>query len=147
MKAHRGRHQQIFGCNGRQRPPGVTLRKINNGFRSERGAALYADIRSGVEAARRRAICALQAIHVSLAGESTQPVAQTSDPERLPWSNELFRNTFIGSLSSGSRSRGSLLEQRVCNVVPVDIVHVLYRLAAADLSGGDFDIAEPGIWI
>jgi transposase len=42
--------------------PCVTFRKITNGFRTEWGANLYADIRSVLETARRRAIDPLDAI-------------------------------------------------------------------------------------
>ena len=44
------------------------VRKITNGFRTEWGAKLYADIRSVIETARRRSIGALQAILLTLAG-------------------------------------------------------------------------------
>jgi transposase len=44
------------------------LRKITNGFRTEWGARLYADIRSVIETARRHAIGALEAIRLTLAG-------------------------------------------------------------------------------
>jgi len=56
--------------NGSERAlrPCVTFRKITNGFRTEWGARLYADIRSVVETARRRAIGALNAIRLTLAG-------------------------------------------------------------------------------
>ena len=56
--------------NGSERAlrPCVVFRKITNGFRTEWGARLYADIRSVVETARRRAIGALQAIRLTLAG-------------------------------------------------------------------------------
>jgi transposase len=47
--------------------PCVTFRKITNGFRTEWGARLYADIRSVIETARRRAIGALEAIRLTLA--------------------------------------------------------------------------------
>jgi len=53
----------------------VTFRKITNGFRSEWGARLYADIRSVIETARRRACGALDAIRITLAG---QPLPLTS---------------------------------------------------------------------
>jgi len=46
--------------------PCVTFRKVTNCFRSEWGAELYADIRSTLETARRRAIGALQAIRLTL---------------------------------------------------------------------------------
>ena len=46
--------------------PCVTFRKVTNCFRSEWGAQLYADIRSTLETARRRAIGALQAIRLTL---------------------------------------------------------------------------------
>ena len=46
--------------------PSVTFRKVTNCFRSEWGAKLYADIRSTLETARRRAIGALQAIRLTL---------------------------------------------------------------------------------
>jgi transposase len=55
--------------NGSERAlrPCVTFRKITNGFRTEWGARLYADIRSVIETARRRAIGALKAIRLTLA--------------------------------------------------------------------------------
>jgi transposase len=46
--------------------PCVTFRKVTNCFRSEWGAKLYADIRSVLETARRRAIGSLQAIRLTL---------------------------------------------------------------------------------
>jgi transposase len=57
--------------NGSERAlrPCVTFRKITNGFRTEWGARLYADIRSVIETARRRAITALEAIRLTLAGK------------------------------------------------------------------------------
>jgi transposase len=57
--------------NGSERAlrPAVTFRKITNGFRTEWGARLYADIRSVVETGRRRAIGALEAIKLTLAGK------------------------------------------------------------------------------
>jgi transposase len=57
--------------NGSERAlrPCVTFRKITNGFRTEWGARLYADIRSVIETARRRAIGALEAIRLTLAGK------------------------------------------------------------------------------
>jgi transposase len=55
--------------------PCVTFRKITNGFRTEWGAALYADVRSVIETARRRAIGTLQAIRLTLAGEPLQAAA------------------------------------------------------------------------
>lgn len=56
--------------NGSERAlrPCVTFRKITNGFRTAWGARLYADIRSVIETARRRAIGALEAIRLTLAG-------------------------------------------------------------------------------
>jgi transposase len=48
--------------------PCVTFRKITNGFRTVWGANLYADIRSVIETARRRAIAPLQAIILTLRG-------------------------------------------------------------------------------
>lgn len=56
--------------NGSERAlrPCAVYRKITNGFRSEWGAGLYADIRSVVETARRRAINALDAIRLTLDG-------------------------------------------------------------------------------
>ena len=55
--------------NGSERAlrPCVTFRKITNGFRSEWGANLYADVRSVIETARRRDIGSLQAIRLTLA--------------------------------------------------------------------------------
>jgi len=54
--------------NGSERAlrPCAVYRKITNGFRSEWGAALYADIRSVVETARRRSIRAIEAIRLTL---------------------------------------------------------------------------------
>lgn len=48
--------------------PCVTFRKITNGFRTAWEAALYADIRSVIETARRRAIDPLSAITLTLNG-------------------------------------------------------------------------------
>src|SRR5829696_3534112 len=48
--------------------PCAVYRKITNGFRSQWGAVLYADIRSVVETARRRAIRAIDAIRLTLQG-------------------------------------------------------------------------------
>ena len=58
--------------NGSERAlrPCVTFRKITNGFRTEWGARLYADIRSVIETGRRRAIGALEAIRLTLAGKA-----------------------------------------------------------------------------
>ena len=62
--------------NGSERAlrPCAVYRKITNGFRSEWGAKLYADIRSVVETARRRGLRAIDAIRLTLAG-SPIPVA------------------------------------------------------------------------
>jgi transposase len=56
--------------NGSERAlrPGAVYRKITNGFRSEWGAAFYADLRSVIETARRRSIRALDAIRLTLKG-------------------------------------------------------------------------------
>ena len=48
--------------------PCVIFRKVTNGFRSAWGAALYADIRSVLETARRHAIPALDALRLTLSG-------------------------------------------------------------------------------
>jgi transposase len=48
--------------------PCVVFRKVTNCFRSEWGAALYADVRSVIETARRRGIGILQAIRLTLDG-------------------------------------------------------------------------------
>jgi transposase len=60
--------------NGSERAlrPCTVFRKITNGFRTEWGAKLYADIRSVVETGRRRAIGALEAIRLTLAGKPLQ---------------------------------------------------------------------------
>jgi hypothetical protein len=66
--------------------------KITNGFRTERGAKLYADIRSVVETGRRRAIGALNAIRLTLARKPSQfSLSQVS--------NQRFSNTMtaVGS--------------------------------------------------
>ena len=54
--------------NGSERAlrPCAVYRKITNGFRSQWGAALYADIRSVIETARRRAVRAIDAIRLTL---------------------------------------------------------------------------------
>ena len=49
--------------------PCVIFRKVTNGFRSQWGANLYADIRSVIETARRRTIGALEAIRLTLNGQ------------------------------------------------------------------------------
>jgi transposase len=56
--------------NGSERAlrPCAVFRKITNGFRTDWGAKLYADIRSVIETARRRFIGALKAIRLTLAG-------------------------------------------------------------------------------
>src|SRR5271169_1504009 len=58
--------------NGSERAlrPCAVYRKITNGFRSEWGATLYADIRSVVETARRRSIRAIDSIRLTLEGQS-----------------------------------------------------------------------------
>jgi transposase len=63
--------------NGSERAlrPCVTFRKITNGFRTEWGARLYADIRSVIETGRRRGIGALEAIRLTLAGSPLQCAA------------------------------------------------------------------------
>jgi len=63
--------------NGSERAlrPCVTFRKVTNGFRTEWGVRLYADIRSVIETARRRAIGALEAIRLTLAGISLPAAA------------------------------------------------------------------------
>jgi transposase len=63
--------------NGSERAlrPCAVYRKITNGFRSEWGAAFYADIRSVVETARRRSIRAIDAIRLTLQGRSLPCVA------------------------------------------------------------------------
>jgi len=48
--------------------PCVVFRKVTNCFRSEWAAHLYADIRSVIETARRRAIGILDAIRATLNG-------------------------------------------------------------------------------
>ena len=42
------------------------FRKVTNGFRTEWGAKLYADIRSVIETGRRRAIGPLEAIRLTI---------------------------------------------------------------------------------
>jgi transposase len=57
--------------NGSERAlrPGAVYRKITNGFRSEWGAAFYADLRSVIETARRRGVRAIDAIRLTLQGD------------------------------------------------------------------------------
>jgi transposase len=61
--------------NGSERAlrPCAVFRKITNGFRTEWGAGLYADIRSVIETGRRRGITALDAVRLTLAGQPLQP--------------------------------------------------------------------------
>ena len=71
------RHMFVFATNrdipptnnGSERAlrPSAVFRKVTNGFRTEWGAKLYADIRSVIETGRRRAIGALEAIRLTLA--------------------------------------------------------------------------------
>jgi transposase len=63
--------------NGSERSlrPSVTYRKITNGFRTPWGAELYANIRSVIETGRRRAIGALDAIRLTLAGKPLMKAA------------------------------------------------------------------------
>ncbi len=49
--------------------PAATFRKVTNCFRSEWGAAFYADIRSVMETARRRGVDALEGIRLTLPGQ------------------------------------------------------------------------------
>jgi transposase len=49
--------------------PAATFRKVTNCFRTDWGGTLYADLRSVLETARRRAIGALRAITLALRGE------------------------------------------------------------------------------
>jgi transposase len=46
----------------------AVFRKITNGFRTDRGAKFYADVRSVIETARRRTNGALHANCLTLAG-------------------------------------------------------------------------------
>jgi hypothetical protein len=57
---------------------------VRNCFRSQWGANLYADIRSTIETARRRAIGALEAIRLTLNGYPSRPRAYPG--EQLPQS-------------------------------------------------------------
>jgi transposase len=61
--------------NGSERAlrPCAVFRKITNGFRTEWGAKLYANIRSVIETGRRRGIGALDAVRLTLAGQPLQP--------------------------------------------------------------------------
>ena len=56
------------GCERALRPAAI-FRKVTNGFRTEWGVRLYADVRSVLETARRRNIGALDAIRLTLANE------------------------------------------------------------------------------
>jgi len=64
--------------NGSERAlrPCAVYRKITNGFRSEWGAKLYADVRSVVETARRRSIRAIDAIRLTLQRQPIPRAAQ-----------------------------------------------------------------------
>ncbi len=63
--------------NGSERAlrPCAVFRKVTNGFRTEWGASLYADIRSVIETGRRRGIRALDAVRLTLAGQPLQPAS------------------------------------------------------------------------
>ncbi len=52
--------------------PSATFRKVTGGFRTDLGANLYADLRSVLESARRRAIPPLWAIALTLNGRQFQ---------------------------------------------------------------------------
>ena len=55
--------------------PSVIFRKVTGCFRSHWGARLYAAIRSVVETARRRSVRAIDAIRLTLEGQSIQCAA------------------------------------------------------------------------
>jgi transposase len=55
--------------------PCVVFRKVTNCFRSEWGAALYANVRSVFETARRRGVAILDAIRLTLEGQPLPAVA------------------------------------------------------------------------
>ncbi len=61
--------------NGSERAlrPCAVFRMITNGFRTEWGAKLYANIGSVIETGRRRAIGALKALRLILAGQPLPP--------------------------------------------------------------------------
>ena len=62
--------------------PCVVFRKVTNGFRSEWGACLYADVRSVLETARRRGIAILDALRLTLDGTPlpVPPLSPRSPP-------------------------------------------------------------------
>jgi len=62
--------------NGSERAlrPCAVFRKITNGFRTDWGAKFYADVRSTIETARRRAVGPLEAIRLTLAGKPLDPI-------------------------------------------------------------------------
>ena len=72
----RNRHLEPTN-NGSERAlrPCAVYRKITNGFRSEWGAHLYADIRSVIETARRRSVRAIDAIRLTLQGAPIPAIA------------------------------------------------------------------------
>lgn len=53
-----------------EQSPCEVYRKITNGFRQEWGAHLYADIRSVIETARQRSVRAIDAIRLTLKGQT-----------------------------------------------------------------------------
>ena len=71
--------------NGSERAlrPCVVFRKVTNCFRSEWAANLYADIRSVIETARRRAIGPLDAIRTTLKGLSLAEILSVSSVSPL----------------------------------------------------------------
>jgi transposase len=79
--------------NGSERAlrPCAVYRKITNGFRSQWGAARSGDIRSVVETARRRSVRAIDAIRLTLEGQTIP---------RAAWSTRSdVSNCFLGTLN------------------------------------------------
>ena len=69
LKAYEADMERTNNGSERALRPCAVYRKITNGFRQEWGAHLYADIRSVIETARRRAIRAIDAIRLTLKGQ------------------------------------------------------------------------------
>jgi hypothetical protein len=88
--------------NGSERalPPCAVHRKITNGFRSEWGAKFHADIRSVVEAARRRANHAVDAIRITLPGQRS--IAPLDRPGRNVSNYPYRRRNNPSDIASGN---------------------------------------------
>ena len=115
--------------NGSERAlrPCAVFRKITNGFRTEWGAKLYADIRSVIETARRRAIGVLEAIRLTLAGMPFPNLVLTARCN--PGAEQLLKfNINTGGLII---SGGAHITMRADNGYSVTLYRAVHRVALA----------------